>query len=98
MAELTEEQRTAKVEEALYKRCTGYKETVSKPVKLKRIMYSETGKKISEEEYIEYTKESKNVEPNVPAIAMYLKNRLPQKWGNVNEAEFTRIALEVLDE
>ncbi len=86
------------VENALFKKCVGYEEVTRKPIKLKKVLYSESGKKISEEEYIEYATETRVVEPNVSAIAMYLKNRLPAKWGNLLEAEFTQIALQVLDE
>lgn len=86
------------VEDALFKRCVGYEAITTKPIKLKKILYSESGRKIAEEEYIEYTKEGKHVEANVSAIALYLKNRLPSRWGNIPEAEFTKIALEVLEE
>ncbi len=86
------------VENALFRKCIGYEEVTKKPIKLKKVIYSETGRKLSEEEYIEYATETKFVEPNVSAIAMYLKNRMPAKWGNLLEAEFTQIALQVLDE
>ncbi len=88
----------AQVEEALFRRCVGYVEKSKKPIKLKKIIYGENGRKISEEEHIEYTTEERAVEPNVTAIAMYLKNRLPRKWGNMPELCDTQISLEVLED
>ncbi|MFI3167174.1 MAG: hypothetical protein R3Y32_03555 [Bacillota bacterium] len=93
-----DEKRDKRVEDALFKRCIGYDKNVSKPIKLKRITYSESGRKLAEEEFVEYAKESKYIEPNVSAIAMYLKNRMPNKWGNMPDAELTQIALEVLED
>ncbi len=86
------------VENALFKKCVGYQEVTKKPIKLKRILYSESGKKVSEEEFVEYADEVKHIEPNVSAIAMYLKSRMPARWGNLPETEITKIALQVLEE
>ena len=85
------------VEEALFKRAVGYSQITDKPIKLKRIEYSESGKKILEEEFVEIHSEVTEVLPSISAIGMYLKNRMPNKWGNATEVEETKIQLEVID-
>lgn len=92
------ESKDRQVENALFKKCVGYQEVTEKPIKLKRVEYSDAGKKILEEEFLEYATEKRWVEPNVTAIAMYLKNRMPEKWGNQEMTIPTQIQLEVLED
>ena len=69
------------VENALFKKACGHKETVKKPIKMKRELYDpETGKKFATEEYIEYVDEEVYVPPDTVADIFWLKNRKPDEW------------------
>lgn len=71
------------VENALYKSAIGYKVTVKKPMKLRRIRYQD--KKRIEEEYIEMVDEELYITPNVTAQIFWLKNRKPEQWREKQE-------------
>ncbi len=81
---LTEEEDIARcraVEEALFRRACGYKVTVKKTYKVKRIEYDETtGKKLSEREELECGIEEEHVPADVRVCAYYLNNRDPARW------------------
>ena len=68
------------VENALYKKATGYKTTVRKAVKVKDIQYDNNGKKKSEKERIVYVDEEVYYPPDTLAEIFWLKNRSPDKW------------------
>lgn len=70
------------VENALLKSALGFSETIRKPFKLKRTQYNDSGKKVNEEEYIEYADEDVYVPPNVTAQIYWLNNRKPEQWRN----------------
>ena len=71
----------ARVEESLYKACTGYTAQVVKHYKVKRVEYDETtGKKIREEEQLVSALDEIYVPPNISAQKFYLVNRLPERW------------------
>lgn len=71
----------ARVEESLYKACTGYTAQVVKHYKVKRVEYDEiTGKKIKEEEQLVSVSDEIYVPPNISAQKFYLVNRLPDRW------------------
>ena len=75
---LTDEER---VEQALYKACTGYVTTVIKQVKLKNVEYDpQTGKKLREWEEICEVPEQVHVPASIMAQRFYLMNRLPERW------------------
>ncbi|MBR5903079.1 MAG: hypothetical protein IKZ15_02500 [Clostridia bacterium] len=75
---LTDEER---VEQALYKACTGYVTTVSKQVKLKNVEFDpQTGKKLREWEEICEVPEQVHVPASIMAQRFYLMNRLPERW------------------
>ena len=59
------------VENALYRSALGYKQTVKKPIKLRRKDNSE---------YIEYADEEVYIAPNITAQIFWLKNRKPEYW------------------
>ena len=71
----------AEVENALFGRAVGMKATVKKPMKVKTVEY-ENGKRVREEEKIEYGEEEVFVPPDVTADVFYLKNRMPDRWGD----------------
>ncbi len=64
------------VENALYKRCTGYTFDEVK----KRHYVDETGKK-----RVEHTVTTKEVIPDINAIRFWLTNREPEMWKNFRE-------------
>lgn len=70
------------VENALLKSALGFSETIRKPFKLKKTQYNDSGKKVKEEEYIEYANEDVYVPPNVTAQIYWLNNRKPERWRN----------------
>ena len=75
---LTDEER---VEQALYKACTGYITTVKKQVKLKNVEYDpQTGKKLREWEEMAEVPEQLHVPASIMAQRFYLMNRLPERW------------------
>lgn len=76
----------AEVENALFGRAVGMKTTVKKPIKVKTVEY-ENGKRVREEERIEYGEEEVFVPPDVTADMFYLKNRMPDRWGERKQAE-----------
>ena len=73
------------VENALYKKATGYTVEVTKPIKLKEVKY-ENGRKVSEKEYIEMATEEVYIPPETAAQVFWLKNRRPDKWRDKVEA------------
>lgn len=67
------------VETSFIKMCIGFKETVTKPQKIKRVVY-EDGKKVEEyEEFID-VQEEVYIKPDVTAQKFYLTNRKPGAW------------------
>ncbi len=74
------------VENALLERAMGGKKTVRKAYKLRRVIY-EDGKKVREEEYIEYAEEEIYIPPDTPAAIFWLKNRKPEEWRDKRVTE-----------
>lgn len=69
------------VESSFFKLCTGFKETLKKPQKIKRTEFDERGRKIEYEEIVE-VEEEVYIKPDVTAQKFYLTNRKPDKWKN----------------
>ena len=67
------------VENALYKRATGYTVTLKKPIKVKETNRI-TGKGEVTKERIEYADEEVYIQPDTTAQIFWLKNRRPDKW------------------
>lgn len=67
------------VEDKLLDSALGFKVTLKKPVKIKRIEY-DNGKKIKEYEEVIDAEEEIYVPPAVAAQIFWLKNRRPDKW------------------
>ena len=57
------------------------KAIVKKPIKVKETVY-ECGRKVKEIERIEYGEEEVFIPPDVTADMFYLKNRMPDRWGD----------------
>ena len=52
---------------------------LKKPIKLRRTIF-EDGKKVREEEYIEYADEEEYIKPDTMAQMYWLNNRRPEEW------------------
>lgn len=65
------------VENSLHKLAVGYTVTNKKPIKIRHVKY-EDGKKVSEDEQIEYVDETTHVPGDVRAIIFWLENRMPE--------------------
>lgn len=71
------------VERALLRKAVGYTYTQQESYKVKYIEYEEgTGKKKFERESVEVVEVTKYVPPEYSAIALWLKARMPQIWGD----------------
>jgi predicted DNA-binding protein YlxM (UPF0122 family) len=76
------------VENALLQKALGFKETVTKAIKVKEVLY-DNGKRISEKEHIEYADEEVFVPPDTTAQIFWLKNRKPDVWRDKKDVELT---------
>ena len=74
------------VENALFKKALGYNVIVQKAFKLKDVIY-ENGKKVSENERIEYATEEIHVPADTTAQIFWLKNRKKMAWRDKVEVE-----------
>lgn len=74
------------MENSLYKKGTGFSVRVRKPIKLKTVEYNREGKKIKEQEKIEYAEYDEYYPPDVTAQIFWLKNRKPDDWRDRREA------------
>ena len=61
------------VEHSLYKMTQGFHDSVKKAIKVKKIEYDPSGKKISEKEEIELAEETEYIKPDIKAIIFYAK-------------------------
>jgi hypothetical protein len=75
------------VENALFIKATGHKETVQKAVKVKSIIFN-NGKKVKETEEIEYVDEEVYYPPDTLAQMYWLNNRKPQTWRQKPKDDF----------
>ena len=76
------------VENALYKSACGYTVTITKPVKLKRIIYDEeTGRKVREYEEVVEVEEQLHFPAQVTAQIFWLKNRKPAQWRDKTDVQ-----------
>lgn len=73
--------RSGRVEDAIYKRARGYKVSVRKTYKVKRVEYDpQTGKKTCEREELQAGTDEVVVPADVRACAYWLVNRSPARW------------------
>ena len=76
------------VENALFKSACGYTVTITKPVKLKRILYDEeTGRKVREYEEVVEVEEQLHFPAQVTAQIFWLKNRKPAQWRDKTDVQ-----------
>lgn len=75
------------VENALYTKAVGRVVVLHKPLKIKKTIYSDTGRKLSEEERVEMVEEEIYYPPETSAIKFFLTNMEPEKWKNVREED-----------
>lgn len=68
------------VENSLYKMTQGGMVKVRKAFKLKRVEFDNSGKRVSEEEYLDTCEEDQYIEPDIKAIIFWLKNKMPEEW------------------
>lgn len=81
MVEATDATRSRRVEDAIYRRARGYKVSVRKTYKVKRVEYDpETGKKTCEREELQAGTDEVVVPADVRACAYWLVNRSPARW------------------
>ena len=66
-------------ENALLNKAQGITKTLIKPIKIKTVTY-DNGKRVKEEEHIEYAEEEVFVPPDTVAQIFWLKNRKPNTW------------------
>lgn len=91
------------VENALHKKAVGFKETVKKPVKVRRVEYV-GGKRSGEYEEVVEAEEEVFIPPDTTAGIFWLKNRQPSKWrdrpADDGKADFGEVLrnLRALDE
>jgi transposase-like protein len=76
------------VENALFKKATGFNKTVKKAIKVKEVIY-ENGKRKSEKEHIEYADEEVYIPPDTTAQIFWLKNRKPDIWRDKQNVELS---------
>lgn len=67
------------VENALFKKATGYSTMVKKGFKVKRVYYDEKGRRCEKEEVV-LVEEEVHFPPDTTAQIFWLKNRRPDKW------------------
>lgn len=70
------------VENALFKRATGYTVQVKKTFKCKEVKYNREGRKIKEEEKLVTGIDEVHIPPDTAAIIFWLTNRIPDVWKN----------------
>ena len=83
------------VENALYKKAVGFKETVKKPIKVKRVDYVD-GKRDREYEEVVDAEEEVFIPPDTTAQIFWLKNRKPEKWRDKPETDRADSTVEML--
>lgn len=83
------------VENALYNKACGYKESITKPFKVKRVEYDPKGRKIAEFEEVVYVTDEVYIPPDTTAQIFWLKNRKPEAWRDrvihTDEAELVKL-------
>lgn len=76
------------VENALFKKATGFSKTIKKAIKVKEVFY-EDGKRKSEKEHIEFADEEIYIPPDTTAQIFWLKNRKPEVWRDKQNVELS---------
>lgn len=77
------------VENALFKRATGYTKTLKKTFKCRVVEYDELGKKKKEEEILKEGFDEIHVPPDTGAAIFWLTNRKPEEWKQKRDSKET---------
>lgn len=75
------------IENALYKKATGYNVSLAKTFKVKEVIYNENGKKIKETEKLVVGYDEMHIPADTTAQIYWLNNRKPEVWRNRKEIE-----------
>lgn len=73
------------IENALYKKATGYNVAVKKTFKVKEVIYSDTGKRLKETEKLVEGFDEIHIPADTTAQIFWLKNRKPNEWRDKRE-------------
>jgi hypothetical protein len=76
------------VENALYKKATGFTVKVKKAFKVKHVKY-DNGKRLSEDEEVVLAEEEVYISPDTTAQIFWLKNRKPADWRDKQDIEMS---------
>ncbi len=76
------------VENALYKKACGFTKKITKPFKVKEVIY-ENGRRVKEKEEIIYAEEEVYIPPDTTAQIFWLKNRRPDIWRDKQNVELS---------
>ena len=94
------ERADSEIENALFKKATGFKMSVKKPYKIKNVEYKD-GKKVFEKEEVILAEEEVYIHPDTSAQVFWLKNRKPVQWNEKQEANAEKeieVKVELTDE
>lgn len=76
------------IENALFQKAKGYKETVRKPMKRRIREYDpETKRCVREEEVVDIVEEEIYIPPDTNAAKFWLTNRAPERWNEKLQVE-----------
>lgn len=76
-----------RIENSLYHRAQDREVEEEQAIKVKKITYSENGKKLLEEERVEVVKVRKFLPGDTTAMIFWMKNRRAQEWRDVHKHE-----------
>lgn len=76
-----------RVEDSLYHRAMGTEYEKAHPVKLKKVIYDNEGRKVAEEERVEVVMVKEIIPPDTTAMIFWLKNRRKEAWRDMQQHE-----------
>lgn len=76
------------IENALYKKATGYNAIVKKTFKVKEVIYNDNGKRLKETEKLIEGYDEVHIPADTTAQIFWLKNRKPEEWRDKKVMEF----------
>lgn len=69
------------VENSLYKKALGFYVTETKAFKVKRVEFDDRGRRVEEREELQTAEQTRYIEADTKAIALWLHNCMPEKWN-----------------
>lgn len=79
----------SEVAASLFKRAQWHTYTEQQAIKLKEVIYSDTGKKLKEVERVEVVEVQRVLPPSDTSMIFWLKNRFPEQWRDKVEHDHT---------